>query len=177
MSPLGPINSKSFGTTISPWIITLDALAPFTTTAQPRDSPGPQFAGSVTTARIYNVSLQAEIIVKNVSTTVCKSELSSMYWNFSDMVVQQTSNGCNINTGDLLGTGTVSGTTPESRGCLLEMTLGGKNNFTLSGGEPRTYLEDGDIVRIIGWAGEGVGFGSCSGAVVPAHEAYLQPLT
>ena len=178
MAPLGPINSKSFGTTISPWIITLDALAPFTAIAQLRESsPGPQFAGSITNACSYNVSLQAEIIVKSVSTTVCKSELSSMYWNFSDMVVQQTSNGCNINTGDLLGTGTVSGTTHENHGCLLEMTLGGKKNFTLTGGEPRTYLEDGDIVRITGWAGEGVGFGSCWGAVVPAQQTYLQPLT
>ena len=84
------------------------------------------------------------------------------------MVVQQTSNGCSVNTGDLLGTGTVSGATHENHGCLLEMTLGGKKNFTLSGGEPRTYLEDGDTVCISGQAGERVGFGSCSGAVVTA---------
>ena len=170
MAPLGPMNSKSFGTTISPWIVTLDALAPFTTMAQPRkSSPGPQFAGSITSARIYNIGLQAEIIVNNLKTTVCMSELGSMYWNLSDMVVQQTSNGCSINTGDLLATGTVSGATPESHGCLLELTAGGKKTFPLTGGERRTYLEDGDIVRISGWVGEGVGFGSCSGSVGPAH--------
>lgn len=170
MAPLGPMNTKSFGTTISPWIITLDALSPFTTIVHSRESsPGPQFAGSSLSARTYDISLQAEIILNGVTTTVCRSELSSMYWNFNDMVVQQTSNGCSINTGDLLGTGTVSGATHDSHGCLLELTAGGQKNITLTGGERRTYLEDGDIVRISGRAGEGVGFGSCSGVVVPAH--------
>lgn len=170
MTPLGPMNGKSFGTSISPWIITLDALAPFTAIAPPRESPpGPQFADSSPSKTTYNIRLQAEIIVNCVSTTVCKSELSSMYWNFSDLVVQQTSNGCNINTGDLLGTGTISGTTHESHGCLLELTAGGQKDFPLAGGGRRTYLEDGDTLCISGRVGEGVGFGRCSGLVLPAH--------
>ena len=170
MTPLGPMNSKSFGTTISPWIITLDALLPFATIPHTRESiRGPPFAGSIPSEHTYNISLQADIIANGVTTTVCKSELSSMYWNFNDMVVQQTSNGCCINTGDLLGTGTISGTTHDSHGCLLELTAGGQKDFTLTGGERRTYLEDGDILCITGRAGKGVGFGSCSGAVVPTH--------
>jgi fumarylacetoacetase len=169
------VNSKSFGTTISPWIITLDALSAFAIPPRQRESsPGPQFVNTTSCTRNYRLELQADIIVNGVATTVCNSRLDMMYWNFSDMIVHQTSNGCKMNTGDLLGTGTISGAVDESHGCLLEMTAGGKTAFKLTGGEQRIYLEDGDFVRLSGSFGDGVGFGSCLGFVLPAHPEHLQ---
>jgi len=94
-----------------------------------------------------------------------------MYWSFRDLVAHQTSNGCCINTGDLLGTGTISGSEDDAHGCLMELTKGGEATFAVEGtwAEKRRYFEDGDTVRISGWAGEGVGFGECFGMVLPSN--------
>ncbi len=177
MTPLGPLNGKSFATSISPWVITLDALQPFEAPAPPRETT----SGPTSTASYlrdpkphptYAINLQAELVINDTPTTICKSELGSMYWTFRDLVAHQTSNGCCINTGDLLGTGTISGSEDEAHGCLLELTRGGETAFAVDGGigvSKRMYLEDGDMMRISGWAGDGVGFGDCTGVVLPAN--------
>jgi fumarylacetoacetase len=176
MAPFGPLNGKSFATSISPWVITLDALTPFEAPTPPREST----SGTASVASYlkdpkpkptYNILLQAELIIDDISTTICKSELGNTYWSFRDLVAHQTSNGCCINTGDLLGTGTISGSEDDAHSCLLELTKGGEATFPVEGvrAGKRMYFEDGDAVRISGWAGEGVGFGECFGMVLPSN--------
>jgi fumarylacetoacetase len=169
MLPLGPMNSKSFGTSISPWVITLEALEHFATAPPPRDIPVKAFLQDATEKSSYNITLEAEILSGGGVTKICEANVSWLYWTFRDLVAQQTVNGCNINTGDVLATGTVSGKNDGEHGCLLELTKGGKVEFTLSGGQKRTYLRDGDGVRITGYAGNGVGFGECVGLINPAR--------
>ncbi|KAI0514417.1 fumarylacetoacetase [Xylaria bambusicola] len=169
MLPLGPLNGKSFGTSISPWVVTLEALEPFEASPSHRVEPVTAFLQDVKEKPNYNITLEASILSKGHTTKVCKANISWMYWTFRDLVAQQTVNGCNVNTGDVLATGTVSGKGDDEHGCLLEMTRGGKVEFTLSDGQKRTYLQDGDSVRMTGFAGPGVGFGDCSGLIVPAR--------
>jgi fumarylacetoacetase len=177
MPPLGPLNGKSFATSISPWIITLDALTPFEAPAPPREATSgaasiASYLKDPKATPTYTIHLQAELVANNIPTTICKSELGSMYWSFRNLVAHQTSNGCCINTGDVLGTGTISGSEGEAHGCLLELTKGGEVTFAVEGGagaSKRMYLENDDMVRISGWASEGVGFGECVGVVLPAN--------
>lgn len=169
MDPLGPLNGKSFMTSISPWVVVLDALKPFETAVVPRHTASPPLLHQGKAPCIYNVAAQADIIVEGRSSTICKSELQSLYWSFRDLVAHQTSNGCNLNTGDMLATGTISGDTGDSHGCLLEMTKGGTVHFTVDGAFSRTFLRDGDTVRISAYAGSGVGFGECVGQLVRAQ--------
>jgi fumarylacetoacetase len=175
MVPFGPMNGKSFGTSISPWIITLEALAPFKTSAPVRNpevelspylqDPDPKSSFDIG----VEVSLHP---ADSVSSTVCKSKFSSMYWTVKDMVAQQTINGCSLNTGDLLATGTISGPTLESHGCLLELSpKGGAQIKTADGGnERRMFLKDGDTVSLSASAGSGVGFGECVGTILKAKD-------
>jgi fumarylacetoacetase len=159
------MNGKSFGTSMSPWIITLDALAPFETTLPPRDIPVTSYLKDSKPKATYDIHLQADLVADGLSTTVCKSELKWMYWSLRDLVAQQTVNGCNLNTGDVLATGTISGSTEDSHGCLLELTKGGGKPFILNNGEERMFLKDGDSIRLTATAGDGVGFGECFGAI------------
>lgn len=169
MSPLGPMNGKSFGTTMSPWVITLDALKPFEISPPPKDIPVTSILQDSKMHSTYDIHLQADLITEKSTTTICKSELKWMYWTLRDLVAHQTSNGCNLNTADVLATGTISGTTDDSHGCLLELTRGGENAFTLEGGDSRTYLQDGDSIRLTAYASHGVGFGDCLGTIVPSR--------
>ncbi|KAG7058097.1 X-Pro dipeptidyl-peptidase C-terminal non-catalytic domain-containing protein [Colletotrichum scovillei] len=169
MSPLGPMNGKSFGTSVSPWVITLEALEPFATQPPPKDIPSQPYLLDNKEKSSYNIALKAEVVTGDGATTVCKAQLSWMYWTFRDLVAQQTINGCNLNTGDILATGTVSGAGDDEHGCLLEMTKGGKVGWKTSTGQDRTYLQDGDGVRISGQAGDGVGFGDCVGFIGAAR--------
>ena len=169
MLPLGPMNGKSFGTSISPWVVTLEALKPFEVLPSHRAVPVTAFLQDVKEKPNYDITLEASILSKNHTTRICNANISWMYWTFRDLVAQQTVNGCNVNTGDVLATGTVSGKGTNEHGCLLEMTKGGKVEFILSDGQKRTYLENGDIVRMTGYAGPGVGFGDCTGLIVPAR--------
>ncbi|KAI8625327.1 fumarylacetoacetase [Xylariaceae sp. FL1651] len=169
MMPLGPMNGKSFGTSISPWVVTLEALEPFEAPLPHRDEPVTAFLQEVKEKPNYNITLEAEIISDGKATKICKANVSWMYWTFRDLVAQQTVNGCNVNTGDVLATGTVSGKGDDEHGCLLESTKGGKVVFTLSDGQKRTYLQDGDTLRMTGYAGSGVGFGDCTGLITPAR--------
>lgn len=183
--PLGPFLGKSFATTISPWLVTLDALAPFRVSRAPRaegaaeplaylEDPADRAQGGVdltVEASIRSSRMQAEGAEPMVISTASAREL---YWTLGQMLAHHTSNGCNMRTGDLIASGTVSGPAPENRGCLLERTWRGAEPIELPSGEQRRFLEDGDEVIIRGWCErEGyarIGFGECRGVVVPAGE-------
>jgi fumarylacetoacetase len=173
MRPLGVFDSKNFSTTISPWIVTLDALEPFRVEGE-HQHPAPLQYLRHPGLRNFDVHLEARIWPKDAtaSSVVCRSELSSVYWSFAQQLVHQTSAGCNVNAGDLLGSGTVSMGTPGSLGCLYEATRNGQLRVLLKNGDSRIYLEDGDKVTLTGWCqsnGYRVGFGECSGTVLPAY--------
>lgn len=169
MMPLGPLNGKSFSTSISPWVVTLDALESFQCPAPAKDLKVVPYLADSKTDNTYSIELKAELLVGDGATTICESQMKTMYWSFRDLLAHQTSNGCNLNTGDLLATGTISGETKTSHGCLLELTKGGEENFKIAGGLHRTFLEDGDSIRISASCGDGVGFGECVGKVLPAR--------
>jgi fumarylacetoacetase len=182
--PLGPFLSKNFATTISPWIVTLEALAPYRVAFErPAGDPAPlpyldsahnQSAGAfdiqlsvgLQTPRMRAQDARAEA-------TICRTSYRHAYWTVAQMVTHHSVGGCNLQPGDLLGTGTLSGPTPDQAGALLELTTGGKHPIQLPGGEARTFLEDGDAVVLRGWcekAGHArIGFGECRGQVLPAR--------
>jgi fumarylacetoacetase len=172
MAPLGAFSSKNLATTISPWIVTLDALERFRVAGTHTFGRAAAYLQPKQQLGHFSVQLQVDLEVDGSSTTMCKSQLEWLSWSFQDMIAHQTVNGCNLNSGDLLASGTVSGSVPGSNGCLLEMT-GGKRPVKLSDGKFRRYLEDGDGVRLTGWAGKlgsdsCVGFGECFGVLQPA---------
>ncbi|HET6879464.1 MAG TPA: fumarylacetoacetase [Pirellulales bacterium] len=169
--PLGPFLAKSFGTSISPWVVTLEALEPFRV-AGPVQEPSP--LTYLQTPGLDSYDIQLEVTLETAATEnpqpVCRSNFRHLYWNIAQQIAHHTSNGCNLRTGDLLASGTISGPTPDSRGCLLELTSGGREPLKLPGGEERRFLEDGDRVTIRGWCqGEGyrVGFGEVTGKISP----------
>jgi fumarylacetoacetase len=181
--PLGPFLAKNFATTVSPWLVTLEALAPFRVPAFERpegdpaplphlDSPANRASGG------FDVTLEVLLASRRMREAGCpaarlsRSNLSVMYWTFAQMLAHHASNGCNLRAGDLLASGTVSGPSEDSRGCLLELTWRGQNPVSLPTGETRKFLEDGDEVSMRGWCSrEGfrrIGFGECRGTVTPA---------
>jgi fumarylacetoacetase len=181
--PLGPFLAKSFATSISPWVVTLDALEPFRVQPQPRPAGDPPpltyLESDEGRARgAIDVRLEVAISTERMRTAgmaphvVSRSTLRHLYWTIAQLVTHHASNGCNLRPGDLLGTGTVSGPTRESRGCLLELTWRGSEPLHLPGGETRRFLEDGDEVVFRGWCErEGairIGLGECRGTVAPA---------
>ncbi len=171
--PLGPFNAKTFATTISPWVVTMDALAPFRT-AQPKQDPQPlaylQHGGE----HAFDIQLEAQLRPQGAAepTTIARTNFKYMYWTMAQQLAHHTVSGCNTRVGDLMGSGTISGPTPDSLGSLLEMTFNGRDPITLKTGEKRAFIEDGDELTLRGWCqGQGyrVGFGACSGVVLPAH--------
>lgn len=169
--PLGPFLGKSFGTTISPWIVTLDALEPFSCDA-PKQEPKPLPYLAEKSSKNYDISLEVRIktVGQEQESVITRSNFKHLYWTLTQQLAHHTINGCNLRPGDLLGTGTLSGPEPDSLGCLLELTWNGKNSLSLNG-LPRTFLEDGDEVVMTGFCkGDGykVGFGTCSGKILPA---------
>lgn len=168
MPPLGPINSKSTATTISPWVVTLEALQPFETAPPAKEKPPPAYLQDTKKDAAYRLSLGVEVTRNGATTNVCKADMSWMYWTFRDMIAHQTVNGCNVNTGDLLATGTVSGFGDDEHGCLLESTYGGKQSLKLTDNQELTWLQDGDEVTLTGYFGDGVGLGDARGVVSPA---------
>ncbi|KAG2684422.1 hypothetical protein I3760_10G076700 [Carya illinoinensis] len=170
--PLGPFLGKSFGTTISPWIVTLDALEPFACDA-PRQDPPPLPYLAEKISKNYDIALEVQIkpAGHKDSSVVTRSNFNNLYWTLTQQLAHHTINGCNLRPGDLLGTGTISGPEPESLGCLLELSWNGQKPLSLNG-LPRTFLEDGDEVIFTGFCkgnGYKVGFGTCSGKVIPSH--------
>ena len=181
--PLGPFLAKSFATTVSPWVVTLEALAPFRSPAFARaaDDPPPlNYLSSAANASGGGIDVQLEVSLRSermreqgvAPARVGRSSLRNLYWTPAQMLTHHTSNGCNLRPGDLLGTGTVSGPQDDNRGCLLELTANGRQPLTLPGGEQRGYLADGDEVTLRGYCQrEGfrrIGFGACRGVITPA---------
>ncbi|MBX2991014.1 MAG: fumarylacetoacetase [Bacteroidetes bacterium] len=179
--PLGPFLSKSFATTLSPWIVTLDALEPFRCPAfaRPADDPAPlPYLDSSANGMRGGVNLILEVFLRTQQMQDAKMEpflvshgnFRDMYWTIGQMLIHHTSNGCNLRPGDLLASGTVSGPTKESRGCLLERTWRGTEPLSLPTGETRRFLEDGDEVTIRGYCVQPgcvrIGFGECRGRTV-----------
>jgi len=181
--PLGPFLGKSFRTSVSPWIITAEAMEPFRIAqpARPGGDPPPlphlldaadQAHGAYDIDCEVFLSTPAMRAAGAAPHRMCRSSTRELYWTVAQMVAHHTSNGCNLRPGDLLGSGTISGTDAAGIGCLLEMTFGGRDAITLNNGETRRYLEDGDEVvlrahcRRAGAAT--IGFGECRGRIVPA---------
>lgn len=170
--PLGPFNSKGFGTSISPWVVTMDALEPFRS-ENPEQSPEPLAYLQQPARNAYDIALEVALQPQDAAkaSTVCRTNFKAMYWTMTQQLAHHTVSGCNVRVGDLMGSGTISGTTPDSFGSLLETTRNGAEPVTLAGGATRGFLEDGDTVVMTGWCqGDGyrVGFGEVTGKVLPA---------
>jgi fumarylacetoacetase len=181
--PLGPFLAKSFATTVSPWVVTLEALAPFRSPAFARaaDDPPPlPYLSSAANASGGGIDVQLEVSLRSERmreqgippARVGRSSFRDLYWTLAQLLTHHTSNGCNLRPGDLLGTGTVSGPRDDNRGCLLELTANGRQPLTLPGGEQRGYLADGDEVTLRGYCERDgfrrIGFGPCRGMITPA---------
>jgi fumarylacetoacetase len=171
--PLGPFLAKNFGTSISPWVVTLDALEPFRCAGPPQDPPPLAYLQSGG-RRAYDIHLEVSLKSARMSepAVVCRSNFRHLYWDVRQQTAHHTVGGCNLRTGDLLASGTISGPGPDARGCLLERTAGGKNPLSLPDGTTRRFLEDGDRVTLTGWCqGDGfrVGFGEVTGRLLPAR--------
>ncbi len=179
--PLGPFLAKSFATTLSPWVVTLEALAPFRCPAfsRPEEDPSPlPYLASSSNTEWGGIDLTLEVWIRSAqmrSTGMAPFQLSctsfqNMYWTIAQMLTHHTSNGCNLRPGDLLASGTVSGPEPGSQGCLLEITQRGAHPIELPTGETRSFLRDGDEVILRGYCEKPgyvrIGFGECRGIVV-----------
>ncbi|KAI4692267.1 uncharacterized protein J4E84_003236 [Alternaria hordeiaustralica] len=172
MNPLGPFNGKNFMTSITPWVVTLEALKPHEVSAPPRMEPVASFMDDPNSIN-YNIQLEGQIIRNGTQTTTCKVGFETMYWTFRHMLAHHTIGGCGLRTGDLVASGTVSGEQEHEHGCLLELTKNGKAPSKLSDRSELRYLNDGDEVRYTGVVGDGstgVGFGVCVGTVKPARK-------
>ena len=170
--PLGPFLGKSFGSSISPWVVTLEALEPFKVPGPVQDPevlPYLKYEGE----RNYDISLEVGIAPKNgVEQTVSTSNYKYMYWNMAQQLAHHTVNGCNINVGDIMASGTISGKNETSYGSMLEISWGGKKPVTLKDGSERTFIEDYDTVTMRGFAekdGTRVGFGEVKGQILPSN--------
>lgn len=168
--PLGPFLGKNFCTSISPWVVPLEALEPFRVVGPTQEPPVLPYLQTAAPGH-FDLSLDVFLSGSNFAETrISRSNAKFLYWNFAQMLAHHTVGGCPLRVGDLLGSGTISGPTPDSLGCLLEMTSGGKTPLQL-GPTERRYLLDGDTVTLRGFANEGdrrVGFGEVRGTVLPA---------
>jgi fumarylacetoacetase len=182
--PLGPFLSKNFATTISPWIVTVQALEPFRVPAAVRtEGEAPALRHLVDeddeAHGAWTITLEAWLSTRTMRemylapVRLSQADTRSLFWTPAQLVAHQTSNGCNLQPGDLLGTGTVSGPDRESLGCLLEITRGGRAPLTLPTGEKRAFLEDDDEVTLRGYCSAPgavrIGFGECRGRIAPAR--------
>ncbi|MFQ5740791.1 MAG: fumarylacetoacetase [Acidobacteriota bacterium] len=172
--PLGPFLAKNFATSISPWVVTLEALEPFQIPA-PAQHPQPLPYLRSEENRAYDIHLEVSLrgAAMNQPHTVSRSNARHLYWSFGQQLAHHTVTGCNLRSGDLLASGTISGPTPDSFGSLLELAWRGTRPIRFPNGEERTFLCDGDEVTLSGWCqGEGyrVGFGEVTGHIVPARQ-------
>uniref|UniRef100_A0AAY4EBJ5 Fumarylacetoacetase n=1 Tax=Denticeps clupeoides TaxID=299321 RepID=A0AAY4EBJ5_9TELE len=170
--PLGPFLGKNFGTTISPWVVPMEALLPF---VQPNPVQDPKPLPYLSHDDPYTFNINLFVSVKGdamkEAATICKSNFKYMYWTMKQQLAHQTVNGCNVRPGDLLASGTISGPDPESFGSMLELSWRGSKSIDLGEGGSRTFLKDGDEVTLTGYCqghGYRVGFGPCHGKIIPA---------
>ncbi|MCH2022211.1 MAG: fumarylacetoacetase [Saprospiraceae bacterium] len=169
--PLGPFLAKSFASTLSPWIVTLDALEPFRTEGYQQDPevlPYLKYTGK----KNYDINLQVVIQPENgKSHVVCNSNFKHMYWTMTQQLAHHTVNGCNVNVGDMCASGTISGPTPDSYGSMLEISWKGTKPVDMPDGTQRRFINDGDTVIMRGWGvanGVRIGFGECTGKLLPS---------
>ena len=192
--PLGPFLAKSFASTISPWIVTMEALAPFRCAEfkRPEGDPLPlQYLHTESNSKSGGIDLRLEVYLRTEQMQqqgidpqmLTRGSFTDLYWTLGQMLTHHSSNGCNMRSGDMIGSGTVSGLARDSRGCLLELTWDGDQNnavpgtqrtpITLPTGEERKFLADGDEVIIKGFcetdSHRRIGFGSCAGKILPAE--------
>jgi len=180
--PLGPFLAKNFATTISPFVVTMEALAPFRTSAFERDSHDPQpldYLSDPQNQKFGGIDINLEVFIQTQKMRdeniqphrLSRSNMKDLYWTIGQMLTHHASNGCNLQTGDLMATGTVSGKSKEERGCLLELTWRGTEPIEIPSGEQRRFLEDGDEIIMKGYCErEGfrrIGFGECRGRIIP----------
>ncbi|MGH7509567.1 MAG: fumarylacetoacetase [Gemmatimonadales bacterium] len=181
--PLGPFMSKNFATTVSPWVVTTEALEPYRVPAFERPAgdpePLPYLDSSANRAR-GGIDVTVEVLLTTAKmrdaglapSRLSRGRMADLYWTPAQMLAHHTSNGCNLRPGDLFASGTISGPTSDSRGCLLELTWRGSEPITLPTGETRKFLEDGDEVILRGSCVRAgavpIGFGECRGLIVPA---------
>jgi fumarylacetoacetase len=172
--PLGPFNSKTFATSISPWIVTMEALEPFRVDG-PIQNPPPLPYLETSGPQAYDIALQASLApAGSAATTVSRTNLRTLYWSIAQQLAHHTVSGCNTRIGDLMGSGTISGTSPDSCGSLLEITRNGAHRLRLSDGSERAFLEDDDEVILTGWGQAKdyrVGFGEVRGRIVAARSS------
>ena len=172
--PLGPFQAKAFATSISPWVVTKAALEPFRVATPAREKellpylaePGPL---------LYDIALEIDMQPEGAArpTTIARTNYRHMYYSAAQQLAHHAIGGCKMNTGDLLGSGTISGPEKSELGSLLELSWGGKEPLTLETGETRSFIEDGDTLTLRGWAeadGIRIGFGACSGKILPSPD-------
>jgi fumarylacetoacetase len=179
--PLGPFNAKNFATSISPWVVTLEALAPYAVPGPARKPTDPPVLPYLHWDGDFVLDVTLEVLVASAAmrekgiapTRVSLGSFTEMYWSMCQMLAHHSSTGCNMRPGDLLASGTISGPTKESRGCLLERTWRGTEPITLGDGTERRFLQDGDEVIMRAWCERPglprIGFGECRGVVLPAE--------
>ena len=182
--PLGPFLSKSFASTVSPWIVTMEALVPYRQGwTRPSDHPQPlPYLETDNNRKFGAVDMQLEVLIETPTMRAAKqaperialSNFNQSYWSIGQMVCHHTINGCNLKPGDFFGSGTQSGTSTDSFGALIEATQGGKNPIVLSNGEQRAFLEDGDTITLKGWCenhwATRIGFGEATGTILAAYD-------
>lgn len=169
--PLGPFLAKNFGSSISPWIVTMDALEPFRVKGPEQF---PNVLPYLYTEGEKNFDIRLEVLLeaeRAEPTTLCRANFKYMYWNVNQQLAHHTINGCNIQVGDMYASGTISGPSPGSYGSMLELSWNGQKPLTMPDGSERTFIEDGDTVIMKGFAekdGIRIGFGECRGKILPA---------
>ena len=170
--PLGPFLGKSFASSISPWVVTIEALKPFKVQGpvqHPEVLDYLKFDG----LKNYDINLSVSILPgdSEIETVICKSNFKYMYWNMSQQIAHHTVNGCNLNTGDMMASGTISGKSKDSYGSMLELSWGGKKDIILDGGYSRTFVEDFDTILMRGYCSKNdirVGFGEVKTKLLPS---------
>jgi fumarylacetoacetase len=170
--PLGPFQAKAFGTSISPWIVTREALEPFRVKG-PAQDPQPLAYLQQKGAQNYDLRLEVDLRAEKTAqaATITRTNFKYMYWSSVQQLVHHASSGCAMNVGDLLGSGTISGPEKSERGSMLELSWGGAEPLDLGGGVQRSFLEDGDSLTMRGWCqgnGYRVGFGEVEGTILPS---------
>ncbi|TCB55662.1 fumarylacetoacetase [Acinetobacter terrestris] len=173
--PLGPFNAKTFASSISPWIVTMEALEPFKTSSPVQEPKPLAYLREDHSNNSYDINLSVEIQAEGAeqADVISQTNFKYMYWSMSQQLTHHTIAGCNVQVGDLMGSGTISGPTPDSYGSLLEITWNTTKPLTLSNGEQRSFMQDGDTLTMKGYCekdGLRIGFGEVSGTVLPAVE-------
>ena len=175
--PLGPFLGKSFATTISPWIVTLDALEPFRTNG-PGQDPAPLHYLRGSDRSAYDIALAVDLSTEKMREagvapiTISRTNFKELYWSMLQQLAHVTVNGTQIRPGDLYASGTISGSQPESMGSLIELTENATKPIHVPGGEVRGFLQDGDEITLRGWCEQGefrIGFGTARGRITPAR--------